>query len=121
MILSQDFYLCLNYGFHSEPITLSLQTNLWFKDCYKDLIDTFLDVRSTLFSENSRLIDKCTDSIDSDITILEYKPITTEQDFYMYGDGKKTSCFPGYIRSYIPLAVLHYIAKNYFEGDDFLY
>ena len=52
------------------------------KDCYKDLVDTFLNLDEPLFDINSRYIDKCTDSIDSDITIIEYIPVAATTDYY---------------------------------------
>ena len=44
-----------------------LEANGWFKDCYKDIIDTLLNLEDPFFDINSRLIDLCTDSIDTDV------------------------------------------------------
>ena len=77
------------------------------KDCYKDLVDTLLNFGDPLFNENARLIDKCTDSVDSDITIIEYIPVATTSDFYFYGDDSRdtaTSCWPGDQSTVIPWA-----------------
>ena len=74
------------------------------KDCYKDLIDTFLNLSKPLFDRNSRIIDKCTDSIDSDITIFEYIPVSATTNYYWRGDGLKTNCWPGDLSATIPWA-----------------
>ena len=63
LIFSTDRFLCLNYGFHSTKLRMAVLTNLWFKDCYKDLVDTIINWDG-LFSSSARIIDLCTDSID---------------------------------------------------------
>ena len=39
------------------------------------------------------------------MTIYEYIPVATTSQWYMFGDGSKTACYPGDVSSYIPLTL----------------
>ena len=103
-IYSTSQHVCLNYGLNSQKVRLTLLTNLWLKDCYKDLLDTIFNLDKAFLDPNARWIDKCTDSIDTDITLIEYIPVTATKDYYWFGDGLVTNCWPGDLSATIPWA-----------------
>lgn len=58
IIISADYFLCLNYGWNSDKVTATLETTMSFMDCYKDVIINVLDW-SNWTGKNARIIDKC--------------------------------------------------------------
>ena len=52
-------------------------TAMSFKDCYKNIIESFCDW-STVFGSGAKLIDECTDSNDEDVTVYSLNPYTTD-------------------------------------------
>lgn len=51
-------YLCLNVGWRTEKVDLSLKQTVSFEDCYKDVILTYCD-NSNWKGKTAKWIDKC--------------------------------------------------------------
>ena len=66
IVLTKDNHLCLNYGYYLDPIIFDVTTLLNFKDCYKHILNTFID-HSNWTGEHARWIDECVDSRDAEV------------------------------------------------------
>ena len=58
VVVRYDNKICLNYGWATEDILLTLVTLVKLRDCYKVVIQSLTDW-SNWFGKNAGLIDKC--------------------------------------------------------------
>ena len=85
-----------------------------FKNCYKDILYTLTNFDNWL-GTSAKIIDKCEDSSDEDITLYEFIPISAYSETYLYGDGGKSNCWPGELTWLPQLAPFHGIISYVFN------
>jgi hypothetical protein len=88
LIVTDDHYVCVGAGWETQKIIFSVETAMSFKDCYKNLINSFTDW-SSFTDINAKIIDQCDDSNDEDITLYEWKPFTQSYSTYWFSDGTR--------------------------------
>lgn len=94
----EDYRLCLNVGSYYTDLLLTAKMAMSFKDCYKNIVYTLLDI-SNWIGEDAKWLDSCESSSDEDVTIYSYTPLD-EFERYWYGSGDYTGdCWPGDISS----------------------
>ena len=86
IVVRYDNQICLNYGWMTQDILLTLITLIKLKDCYKVVIQSLTDW-SNWTGKYASLIDKCTDSASESITLYTWNPITVDQTNYWQGDA----------------------------------
>lgn len=94
MVTKRTGELCFNSGWSTEDILATVELSMKFKDCYKVLIQSLTDY-SNWTGKYAKLLDKCSDSDDEDITVYTWNPIPADQTTYIYGDSSFTQCSPG--------------------------
>ena len=86
-----DEKICFNVGGYYSDVLLTVKFAMSFKDCYKNIIYTFLDF-SNLIGPDAKWLEECDSSSDEDVTIVS-KTFYSETKHYWYGDDTYADCF----------------------------
>jgi hypothetical protein len=81
-----DSTLCINFGWQSQDILLTLETAMKFQNCYKTIIQSLCDF-SNWTSAGARILDECDASDDEDVTLYSWNPVSTDYIKYWYGQS----------------------------------
>lgn len=88
LLYFEDHSLCFNTGWATDDILFTLQMAMSFRDCFKNVINTFLDW-SNWVGPTAMWIDGCNKSNDEDITLYTWNPVAVARiNQYWYGDGQ---------------------------------
>jgi len=71
--------ICLDIGFNTEDLLLTLKSAVNWKDCYKNLLYTFTDFSNWL-GPKAQWIDFCDFHTDEDFLIYSYNPFGINKD-----------------------------------------
>lgn len=71
--------ICLDIGYNTEDILITLKSAVNWKDCYKNIIYTFFDY-SNWFGPKAVWLDFCDFSSDEDLLIYSYNPPGFKKD-----------------------------------------
>jgi hypothetical protein len=79
-----DETVCINTGWQTQDIELSVITAMKFQDCYKTIIQSLCDFTNWT-STSAKILDECTASDSQRVTVYTYNPV--EEDKIEYYSG----------------------------------